>query len=263
MKRMACFCLSLAVTLGCTGCDSTVEPDLSAYETAGPAEIPVDILGEMDQQTRKELVEEPKYVALTFDDGPRADTTSLLLAGLAERGVTATFFVIGEQIPGNEDLLREMALQGHQIGNHTYTHARLLTTDCGEVVEEIQKTEVLLEEILGEGSYWLRPPYGLIDKQRAALVKTPMIYWTVDPEDWKLLNAQKVTEAVCSKVKPGDVVLLHDFYPSSVDAALEIVDRLKREGYTFVTVEELFRIQGVTPQPGKLYASPKKLRTLC
>ena len=205
---------------------------------------------------------ETKYIALTFDDGPRRDTTGPLLDGLRERGVSATFFVIGRQIPGNEDLLERMQAEGHQIGNHTYDHTRLLTAEPDKVVEEIHKTEVLLTELLGEGDYWLRPPYGAIGKTRAALVKTPMIHWTVDPEDWKTLDAAQVTEHVVSHAEPWGIVLLHDFYPTSVEAALAIVDRLQGEGYTFVTVEELFRLRGVTPQAGCLYASPDKLRSL-
>ncbi len=261
MKKTICI-LMMALTIGAAGgCDNRVEPDLSAY-TGGPAEIPMEILGAMDEETRRELVEEPKYVALTFDDGPRSDTTGLLLNGLLERGAAATFFVIGEQVRGNEELLQRMAAEGHQIGNHTYSHVRLLTEEKNTIIEEIQKTEVILKNLLGEREFWLRPPYGLIDRQRAALVKTPMVYWTLDPEDWKVLDTNKVVERVVGAVQPGDIILLHDFYPTSVDAALEIVDKLQAEGYTFVTVEELFQIENVTPQDGVLYASPLKVRTV-
>lgn len=258
-KRIAVVLLAgLLLAAGCR--DREVEPDLSAY-TAGPAEIPLEIWGELEEETRQALTEEPKYVALTFDDGPRADTTSLLLNGLLERGVSATFFVIGEQIAGNESLMLRMKAEGHQVGNHTYSHIRLLTAEKNTRIEEIQKTEVLLEEILGKGSYWLRPPYGLISAKQAREVRTPMIYWSLDPEDWKLLHAEKVVSYVVAHVQPGDIILLHDFYPSSVDAALEIIDKLQPQGYTFVTVEELFRIQNVTPQAGTLYATPEQIRT--
>lgn len=250
MKKLLCFLLAGLFLTGC-----------GPARTAS-AEIPLEILGGLDEDTRQELTEEPKYVALTFDDGPRADTTGRLLDGLLERDAAATFFVIGEQIPGNEDLLRRMAAEGHQIGNHTYSHVRLMNADKNAAVEEIHKTEVLLKEAVGDGEFWLRPPYGLIDRQRAALVRTPMVYWTVDPEDWKLLNKDKVVAAVLKHVQPGDIVLLHDFYPTSVDAALEIIDRLQGEGYVFVTVEELFRIQEVDPQCGTLYASPERARQL-
>ena len=254
------FCAWAAALLVLTGCHA-VEPDLAAY-TSGPAEVPLEILGGMDGETREALTGEPKYVALTFDDGPRPGTTDRLLDGLLERGAAGTFFVIGEQVRGNEDLLRRMAAEGHQIGNHTYSHVRLLKLEKDALVEEVHKAEVTLEAAVGKRDFWLRPPYGGIDAARAAQVRTPMVYWSVDPQDWKLLDAGKVTAAVLECVKPGDIILLHDFYPTSVDAALEIVDRLQAEGYTFVTVEELFRIQGVEPQPGTLYARPGKVRPL-
>ena len=239
LKKRAAAWLACLTALTTSACGEPVEPDLSAYNAAGPAEIPVEILGELDEQTLEKLVEEPKYVALTFDDGPKADTTGRLLDGLLERGA-----------------------EGHQIGNHTYSHTRLSKAERDTVVEEIHKTEVLLQSVVGAGSFWLRPPYGAIDTQRAALVKTPMIYWSVDPQDWKLLDAEKVVQAAADAVKPGDIILLHDFYPTSVDAALALIDRLQEEGYAFVTVEELFRIQGVEPQNGVLYASPVRTRGL-
>ena len=201
-----------------------------------------------------------KYVALTFDDGPRSDTTSVLLDGLRQRSASATFFVIGEQIPGNEDLLLRMAAEGHQVGNHTYGHVRLQGASDNTIIEEVHKTEVLLTDILGPGSYWLRPPYGLVDMDRSSLIKTPMIYWTLDPEDWKLLNTEQVVKAVLRDIQPGDIVLLHDFYATSVQAALEIIDALQPQGYAFVTVQQLFDIYGTAPQPGQLYRSATEIR---
>lgn len=252
MRRDGWICWLLALTLlaGCAG-PADREPSAAA---GGQAEIPA---GAEDN-----WAEERKYVAITFDDGPRRDTTSLLLDGLLERGAAATFFVIGEQIPGNQDLLRRMKTEGHQIGNHTYSHVRLKTAAEDTILEEIHKAETLIREAAGEGSYWLRPPYGLISEKQAKLIKTPMIYWTVDPEDWKLLDAKKVADRVVASVGPGDVILLHDFYPTSVDAALEVIDRLMAQGYVFVTLEELFRIQGVTPQPGVLYRNPQRIKKL-
>ena len=199
--------------------------------------------------------EAPKYIALTFDDGPRAETTAVLLDGLQQRGVQATFFLIGEQIEGNEWLVRWMAEDGHQIGNHTFTHVKLQGSNRDKILQEINKTEVLLTNVLGEGDYWLRPPYGLIDYAEKALVETPMVYWSVDPEDWKLLDTDKVVAYVISHVQNGDIILLHDFYPTSVQAALQIVDKLQEQGYEFVTVEELMRLNGTVPEAGKIYSN--------
>ena len=180
---------------------------------------------------------------------------SLELDGLLERGAAATFFVIGEQVPCNEDLLRRMRAEGHQIGNHTYSHVRLLKAEKDMVVEEVHKTEVLLKEAVGEGDFWLRPPYGLIGCERSKLIKTPMIYWSVDPQDWKLLDKGKVVDAVLAAVQPGDIILLHDIYAESVDTALAAVDELMAQGYKFVTVEELAAQRHVELCEGQVYRS--------
>lgn len=201
---------------------------------------------------------EAKYVALTFDDGPIAATTGPLLEGLRERGAKATFFVVGCFIPWNEELLLRMAEEGHQIGQHTYSHVVLEEQSDEQVRQELRQTDRLLQELLGEGDYWLRPPYGRIAEDQYRLAETTLITWTVDPEDWRLLDAEKVTAAVLSTVKSGDVILMHDIYKSSVEAALMIVDALQAEGYQFVTVRELMELQGVTPDAGELYRSPMK-----
>ena len=207
-----------------------------------------------------ELPAETRTIALTFDDGPRAETTEALLEGLAARDAKATFFVVGEQIAGNEALIARMAEDGHQIGSHTYSHIAIEGTSDETVLQEISKNEVLLEHIVGAREFWLRPPYGLIEKEQQALVETPMVYWSIDPEDWKYRDTAHIAEHVCSRAKDGDIVLLHDFYPTSVAAALEIVDRLQAEGYRFVTVEELLRLHGTQPQAGRLYIDAKSYR---
>jgi len=210
-------------------------------------------------QVELEDANEGKYVALTFDDGPRADTTTRLLNGLKERHAVATFFLIGEQIPGNEELILRMKNEGHQVGNHTYDHTRLTNADKETILTEVGKTDTLLSELLGEGTYWLRPPYGLIEEPDRELIQVPMIQWTVDPEDWKLRNAQKIYSAVMETVKPDDIILLHDFYPTSVDAALRVIDMLQEQGYTLVTVEQMFALKDAEAQPGVLYRAPNVL----
>lgn len=239
MKRCFVICVLLLLPV------LLYAPQRQAVSAGGTAEITGDL----------------KYVALTFDDGPRADTTALLLNGLRARGANATFFLIGEQIPGNEALVRRMAAQGHQVGNHSYSHVILEKAADNAIVEEIQKTQVLLEEILGPGDYWLRPPYGMVDRKRIDLIRTPMIFWSLDPEDWKVLDSGQVVERVLSQIQPGDIILLHDFYPTSVEAALQIIDALQPQGYAFVTVEALFQIYGTTPLLGELYCTATTIRT--
>ena len=200
------------------------------------------------------LQEEIRYIALTFDDGPKEGTTDRLLDGLRERGAAATFFLVGDQAVLYPDLVRRMKEEGHQVGNHTWSHRRLVG-DPLQMQAEINKMDQLLREILGEGEYWLRPPYGLIDETAAKQVTVPMVKWSVDPRDWESRSREKITAAILGSVSPNSIVLLHDIYDASVDAALEVVDRLQEQGYWFVTVEELLRINGIVPQAGELYRS--------
>lgn len=192
-----------------------------------------------------------KYVALTFDDGPRRGTTERLLDGLKERGAKATFFLIGQQIEDNAALVARMAEEGHQIGNHTWSHQRLDGILPDEAAQEVARTEAALETLLGGGEYWLRPPYGQVAE--GADFGVPMVKWCVDPRDWESRDTGKVVQAILEQVTPGSIVLLHDIYPTSVDAALRVVDRLEEQGYWFVTVEELLWLNGVTPEAGRMY----------
>lgn len=198
-------------------------------------------------------VGDPPLVALTFDDGPRSSTTGPLLDGLELREVPATFFLVGNRIPGNEDLVRRMAAEGHQIGIHTYDHVKLKGLSRQDFDLQVGKTRVLITQLVGEGNYWLRPPYGLIDRQAENWCGGPIILWSVDPEDWKDNDIDRVVAAVAEHVSDGDIILLHDLFPSSAQAALRIVDTLLARGYCFVTVEQLMAERGITPKSGEQY----------
>ena len=199
------------------------------------------------------------YIALTFDDSPNKALTERLLDGLRERGAHATFFVIGQQIEGQEDLLRRMAAEGHQIGNHTFTHRRL--DNSGVVgLHELERTEELLSATLGGSGYWVRPPWGFAGAETLRETTVPLIHWSLDTEDWKVLNADRIAQDIIEHVQDGDIVLLHDSYETSVDAALRTIDALSARGYVFVTVEELFAHMGVEPEIGCLYTRPDRLR---
>lgn len=202
-----------------------------------------------------ELTAKPRCVALTFDDGPRRETTEALLDGLRERGADATFFLVGERLAGNEDLVCRMAAEGHQVGNHTWDHVRLKGDTPTHQLAEIQQTEDALAELLGGSGYWLRPPYGLIDPEMQTQIAVPMAQWSVDPRDWESRDTEAVVQAVLADVEAGDIILLHDIYRTSVDAALQIVDALTEQGYWFVTVEELLALNGICPEAGTLYRS--------
>ncbi len=193
------------------------------------------------------------YVALTFDDGPRAATTTPLLDGLARRGVHATFFVIGENVEGNELLLQRMEGEGHQVGLHTYHHKSLDGLNASDFYAEVDQLRETLTALLGRTDFMLRPPYGMMSPAAQARAAAPIILWSVDPEDWSDRDTGRQTAAILDNVKDGDIILLHDIYPASVDTALQVVDALMAQGYHFVTVEELFAIRGRTPERGAVY----------
>ena len=216
-----------------------------ALSTPGPV-LPADAPAEV-------TVESPPLVALTFDDGPRSSTTGPLLDGLELREVPATFFLVGSRIPGNEDLVRRMAEEGHQVGLHTYDHVQLNGLSQSVFDLQVGRTRALITELLGEGNYWLRPPYGLIDKHAESWCGGPIILWSVDPEDWKDDNIDRIISAVVDHASDGDIILLHDLYLSSAQAALRIVDELTAKGYCFVTVEQLMEERGITPEAGVRY----------
>lgn len=193
------------------------------------------------------------YVALTFDDGPRNTTTSALLDGLAQRGVHATFFVIGENVEGNELLLQRMEGEGHQVGLHTYHHKSLAQLGASDFYAEVDKLRETLTALLGRESFMLRPPYGMMNAATKSRAAAPIILWSVDPEDWSDHDTARQVSVIVDKAQDGDIILLHDIYPASVDTALQVVDALMAQGYHFVTVEQLFAIRGRTPENGKVY----------
>ena len=196
-----------------------------------------------------------KLIALTFDDGPRRLTTTRLLDGLADRGASATFFLIGKQIPGQEDLILRMGQEGHQVGVHTYNHVLLTGLDPAEVEAELSPCRDLLEELLGPGEYLLRPPYGLTNQALLSQVRAPVVLWSIDPEDWDDRDTAREVEHILEHARDGSIILLHDIFPESVDAALQVVDALQAQGYRFVTVSQLFQARGITLEMGRVYGS--------
>ena len=183
--------------------------------------------------------EEIKKIALTFDDGPHPYYTEQLLDGLKERGVVATFFVTGEHASLHPDVIRRMQEEGHLIGNHTYSHIQLRSDNREEFKEELLKTNQVIQEITGQETIYVRPPYGSWDKTFEKELNMIPVLWTIDPLDWCSDDVSCVVNSVTGKVKENSIILLHDYYDTTVTAALRIVDELLEEGYTFVTVEEI------------------------
>lgn len=211
-----------------------------------PADVTDDSGSTARRKQQREATEEEseedgleKRVALTFDDGPHPVYTKTLLDGLAERNVCATFFVIGKNIPGNEELIARMDAEGHLIGNHTYDHVKISDLTAREACEQVEKTSALVKAITGKNTEFVRPPFGAWKKEMECSFEMIPVLWDVDPLDWTTRNTSDVVRRVLEDVEEDDIILLHDYYESSVEAALQIVDELLSQGYVFVTVDEL------------------------
>ena len=197
-----------------------------------------------------------KLMAITFDDGP-GEYTLDLLDGLAERGVLATFFITGSRVAYYPGVLDAIAAGGHQLANHTHNHKNLNTLNADQVRYEINATRDLLVAAGGDQTYYVRAPYGNANKTVKSVVNAPLIYWSVDPEDWKYRNADTVYENIVNNAYDGCIILCHDVYRTTVDGALRAIDTLQTQGYEFVTVEQLLTRRGITPENGVVYYDAK------
>ena len=196
------------------------------------------IAGEGMQRLVREDQDRPQ-IALTFDDGPDEKYTEKLLDGLKERGIKASFFLLGKSIEGNEHIVKRMHREGHLIGNHTYNHVQLDKISETRAREEILKTNNRIYEITGEYPVYMRPPYGAWKKDTEFCVEMIPVFWTIDTLDWKTQNVQDVLQRARKNIKNGSVILMHDEYETTVEAALALVDEFTEQGWEFVTVDRL------------------------
>ena len=180
-----------------------------------------------------------KLVAITFDDGPNNDYTRMLLSGLKERGVKATFFLLGKEVDKYPEIVAAIHADGHLIGTHSYEHVNLKNLCDEAAIEQVDKTNEAIHAITGEYPEYIRPPFGSWKCNLDYETKMIEVLWDIDPLDWKTNNSDVIAKRVTDKVTENDIILLHDASESSVLAAFKIIDQLEREGYTFVTVDEI------------------------
>lgn len=205
---------------------------------------PVSALWESEEagaEVKSEASSEiPPKVALTFDDGPSSEYTPLLLDGLRERNVKASFFVIGSNIEkeGGKEIIRRIYEEGHLIGNHTWHHVDLSDLSTEDAWKELEMTDSLIKAITGEETALVRPPFGEFPRSMEEPDKL-YVKWTVDSRDWVTKDTQEIVRKVVTDTEENDIILMHDCYETSVEAALQIIDTLSERGYEFVTVDRL------------------------
>ena len=211
---------------------------LVMWKTAGE----IKTSGGSSAETTSLVHREAPQMALTFDDGPNRKYTPLLLEGLKERGVVVTFFLMGKNIEGNEELVQQMETEGHLIGNHTYHHVQLSRISKEKARREIEKTGNEIYEITGNYPLYVRPPFGEWPKNLERELSVIPVLWDIDTLDWKCQDTDMVVNAVKENAKDGSIVLMHDGYASTVEAVFQIVDYFLEQGYEFVTVDRLLEV---------------------
>ncbi len=180
-------------------------------------------------------------VALTFDDGPTRKYTEAILDCLKENQASATFFVLGSRADDCPDLLQRMVLEGNEIGNHTFSHKQLTTLSKENIEEEIIATQESIHDVTSTYPSVIRPPYGSKnDAVMECAQGKKIVTWTIDTEDWHSKNAEVIVNKVIKDVKDGDIILMHDLYASSAEAAIILVPKLQEMGFQLVTVSELY-----------------------
>ncbi len=192
----------------------------------------------VSENVEKESTTETKQIAITFDDGPSLYTEELL-DGLMKRNVKASFFLIGKKVEEFPDIVKREKEEGHLIGNHTYNHVDISKVSEEVAKEELGKTDQALKIILGEGTIYVRPPFGIRQKKLEEELDLIPVMWSIDPLDWTTENVTEIVNKVVTEADENDIILMHDCYKSSVEAALRIIDILQKEDFEFVTVEEL------------------------
>lgn len=183
------------------------------------------------------------FVAMTFDDGPHPNLTPQLLDMLRARGIRATFYVIGRNAARFPQILQRMVAEGHEIGNHTWSHPSLHGHSDASVLNQIDRTNQAVYDAVGRPPVTFRPPYGnLYDRQRVMLFGSrtmPTVLWSVDPLDWQRPGSSVVAQRIVGGSHSGGVILAHDIHSATVRAMPAALDGVTGRGFRFVTVSEL------------------------
>ena len=193
------------------------------------------------------------YIAMTFDDGPSATLTPKLLDILAAHHIRATFFVIGENVAEHPEIVARAVREGHEIGNHSWSHPNFAKMSDDAVRGQLWRTDDAIKSATGIRPKLLRPPYGSITARQKRWIHDEfgyeIILWDVDPYDWKRPGPSVVRNRILKETRPGSIVLSHDIHPGTIEAMPSTFDALQAKGFKFVTVSELIRME--TPQPAK------------
>ncbi len=226
-------------------------------ETAQEAEAADLIPVEQEQSQPAGRVVDPSrpMVALTYDDGPQPSVGNRIMDCLAQYGGKATFFLVGDRVPGFAAEVQRMAAEGHEVANHSQSHVYLQKADAGTIQAQVAQGNAAIQAASGAAPTLMRLPGGNHNATVRANVNMPMIQWSIDTLDWKTRNADATVNAVLSKVQDGDIILMHELYSQTADATDRLVPELVNRGFQLVTVSEMAAAKGIVLQPGQIYSS--------
>ncbi len=215
----------------------------SEQNTAATPHAPLPTAGVTEKITFTEVNVDGPYIAMTFDDGPHATNTPKLLEMAAKRHIKLTFFVLGECVEQNPTVLQREVAEGHEIGNHSWSHPNLAKLSDEAVHSQLQRTEDIIVKTAGLKPKLMRPPYGELTKRQRIWVNHDfgykVILWAVDPLDWKRPGPSVVARRIIAGTRAGSIILSHDIHPPTIEAMPRVFDALLARGFKFVTVSEL------------------------
>lgn len=232
---------------------TTISIETSTETTTISTETSTEATTENTNNTNRKIDKNKPMIALTFDDGPNNATTSRILDILEANNSVATFFVVSRRIEQDAEILKRMDRLGNQIGNHTANHKDLTKISSEQIKTELNIVNDKLKKIIGKEASIVRVPYGATNDNVKASVGYPIIMWNIDTKDWQSKNAKSTEKEVLSKVKDGDIILMHDLYTSTANACEVIIPNLIEQGYQLVTIDELFYYKGIELKNGNRY----------
>lgn len=247
VRRTAAAAIAAVVTLALTltGCGT---------QTLSPASVRADAGGDGEGRYGSVDCARAKCVALTFDAGPGKDTPRLLDI-LKEEKVPATFFLLGKNhVLAHPDTVRRIADEGHEVANHTWSHGILTDLDPAGIREELSRTQKAIAQITGREPTLMRPPQGRTNGDVTDVARElglSQVLWSATAKDYSTTDSDLIERRIVEDASADGIILLHDIYDGTVPAVPGIIERLKKRGYTFVTVPQLFA--PAVPEPGEVY----------
>lgn len=229
--------VGFAVLCLCSGAASNLMRSVYASPQPGPSTVK----GAATTYVQPDCQVMP-CMAFTFDDGPNPDITPRILDILKRENIKGTFFLVGQRVPGQEQLVQRMHAEGHEIGNHSWNHSDFTKLPPHLVDAQIEQTQRVIMAAGVPAPQVLRPPYGAVNDVVKSRSHMPIVRWDIDPQDWEYRDAGLIAQNLVAHARPGGIILLHDIYPSTLAALEQSIQQLKGQ-YQFVTASQLMHLE--------------------